>query len=98
MQASQDGLKKIAAHSIQWAFVAAGSAAPKEDSLLALTPSLLIEQHATAMSMLNSRFGKAGKGGRQSVNEPEEGESGDLEAAAKQWETTVLLPLSRISR
>ena len=97
MQASQDGLKKIAAHSIQWAFVAAGSAAPKEDSLLALTPSLLIEQHATAMSMLNSRFGKAGKGGRQSVNEPEEGESGDLEAATKQWETTVLLPLSRIS-
>jgi ClpP class serine protease len=94
METSQQDLKKIAAHSIQWAFVAAGSAAPKEDSLLALTPSLLVEQHTTAMSMLTNRFGK---GGRVTENEAEDGEDKKLEAAAKQVEASVLLPLSRIN-
>jgi signal peptide peptidase SppA len=78
LEASQDGLKKIAALSIQRAFAGIGSPVPEMESLLAMDPSLLIQQHAMADAQLQKKYGN---GGRVSV-EVEEGGEEDVAAEA----------------
>lgn len=94
MQATETHLKQIVARSVQRAFVAAGSAAPSEESLLAMNAELLIAQSVSAEAMLAKRFGT---GGQVSVvlDDEEDEETKKANEAAK-YSEEVLTPLSRI--
>ena len=74
LEAAQEGLKKIAALSIQRAFAGVGSPVPEMEGLMAMDPSLLIQQHATADAQLQKKYGN---GGRISVEVDESQEEDD---------------------
>lgn len=93
LEASQDGLKKIAALSIQRAFAGIGSPVPEMESLLAMDPSLLIQQHAMADAQLQKKYGN---GGRVSVEVEEGGEEDEAAKAASNFMEDTLQNLATI--
>jgi len=86
MEASQEGLKKVTAVSIQRAYVAIGSPAPELESLVASDASVLLAQHAQVDAQLSQRFGA----GQQVSVQVEEVDDEALDAAAQHTNETML--------
>jgi ClpP class serine protease len=87
LEAAQDGLKKIAALAIQRAFAGVGSPVPEMEGLMAMDPSLLIQQHAMADAQLQKKYPS---GGRVSVEVDEsQEEDASTDAAANFMEQTL---------
>lgn len=91
LEAAQEGLKKIAALSIQRAFAGVGSPVPEMEGLMAMDASLLIQQHASADAQLQKKFGS---GGRVSVEVDESQEEDNSTNAATNFMEQTLQNLA----
>lgn len=80
LEANQEGLVKVVAAKIQFAYVAIGSTAPDLKGLLAMDVSALLKQHASVEAQVAARYPVGG----QVTSTVEETEDEDLAAAAKQ--------------
>jgi len=91
LEATHDGLKSVTAAATQRHFVAVGAPAPSLEGLLALESSALLEQHASALSLVVKRYPKDGQ-----VSVPVEDKEDDAVAAAAKVTNDILLKQARI--
>ena len=87
LETSQKGLREATVAAIQRGFVALGSNAPAQETLMAMDSSALLAQHAQIMGQVNQRYGA---GGQVTTTVDDSAADTELDLAAKQANEALL--------